>query len=47
VRGVLGPDKDEDANPVGLVFYGCGSKGRAPAVERKDYGGARRKSCGP
>lgn len=38
VTGVLGPDPDEDGNPVGLVYFGCCRRGEVPVVERRDYG---------
>lgn len=38
VTGVLGPEADEDGNPVGLVFVACGQRGGIPQVLRKDYG---------
>jgi PncC family amidohydrolase len=37
VTGVLGPEPDEDDNPVGLVFIGCQIKGQAPKIARKRY----------
>jgi len=38
VTGVLGPDPDEDGNPVGLVYFGCCRRGGEPVIERRDYG---------
>lgn len=38
VTGVLGPDPDEDGNPVGLVFLACGRRGMPPQIIRRDYG---------
>jgi nicotinamide-nucleotide amidase len=38
VSGVLGPSPDEDGNPVGLVYFGCGLRGAAPRTLRRDYG---------
>jgi nicotinamide-nucleotide amidase len=38
VSGVLGPSPDEDGNPVGLVYFGCGRRDGPVAVTRKDYG---------
>ncbi|MBV9331691.1 MAG: CinA family protein [Alphaproteobacteria bacterium] len=36
VTGVLGPDPDEDGNPVGLVWYGYGRKGGPiEAIEKR------------
>lgn len=38
VSGVLGPEEDEDGNPVGLVYF-CGLKsGGEPVVVREDFG---------
>jgi nicotinamide-nucleotide amidase len=38
VSGVLGPSPDEDGNPVGLVYFGCGHRNSPVAVSRKNYG---------
>jgi nicotinamide-nucleotide amidase len=38
VTGVLGPEPDEDGNPVGLVYLACCRRGGAPNVVHKDYG---------
>ena len=38
VSGVLGPPPDEDGNPVGLVFFGCGHRNGPIAITRKNYG---------
>jgi nicotinamide-nucleotide amidase len=38
VSGVLGPSPDEDANPVGLVYFGCGHRNDAVTIIRKNYG---------
>ena len=38
VSGVLGPEPDEDGNPVGLVFLACCRRGQEPETVRKDYG---------
>ena len=38
VTGVLGPERDEDDNPVGLVYIGCQARGRRPKIIRKRYG---------
>ncbi len=38
VSGVLGPSPDEDGNPVGLVYFGCGLRGTEPRILRRDYG---------
>ena len=40
VTGVLGPDPDEDGNPVGLVYLCCCRRGGEPTVVREDYGKA-------
>ena len=37
VTGVLGPERDEDGNPVGLVFLGCQINGGPPRIVRKRY----------
>jgi nicotinamide-nucleotide amidase len=38
ITGVLGPEPDEDGNPVGLIFFACCHRGRDPIVRRRDYG---------
>jgi nicotinamide-nucleotide amidase len=38
VSGVLGPSADEDGNPVGLVYFGCGHRNGPVFTTRKDYG---------
>lgn len=38
VSGVLGPEPDEDGNPVGVVFFGCGKRNGDLRIERKDFG---------
>jgi nicotinamide-nucleotide amidase len=38
VTGVLGPDPDEDGNPVGLVFLAVGERGGSIQVEKHQYG---------
>ncbi|HEX3666805.1 MAG TPA: CinA family protein [Rhizomicrobium sp.] len=38
VTGVLGPEKDEDGNPVGLVFISCCHRGRRAKTEKRQYG---------
>ncbi|HEX4294195.1 MAG TPA: nicotinamide-nucleotide amidohydrolase family protein [Rhizomicrobium sp.] len=38
VTGVLGPEPDEDGNPVGLVYFACCRRGEEPKIERHDYG---------
>lgn len=38
VSGVLGPDPDEDGNPVGLVYFCVAERGGKRRVLRKDFG---------
>lgn len=38
VSGVLGPDPDEDGNPVGLVYFCVLSRDGPPTVLRKEFG---------
>jgi nicotinamide-nucleotide amidase len=38
VSGVLGPSPDEDGNPVGLVYFGCGHRNGPVSITRKHYG---------
>ena len=38
VTGVLGPEPDEDGNPVGLVFLACARRGMDPNILRRVYG---------
>jgi len=38
VSGVLGPEEDEDGNPVGLVCFCCQKKTQNPAVLREEFG---------
>lgn len=38
VTGVLGPEPDEDGNPVGRVILAVGRRGGEPCVRQKDYG---------
>jgi len=38
VSGVLGPEKDEDGNPVGLVYFCCLKSGAEPVTVREDFG---------
>jgi nicotinamide-nucleotide amidase len=37
VTGVLGPDDDEDGNPVGLVFFACCQRGQSPKVVERRF----------
>jgi nicotinamide-nucleotide amidase len=38
VSGVLGPEEDEDGNPVGLVCFCCLRSGGQPIVVREEFG---------
>jgi nicotinamide-nucleotide amidase len=38
VSGVLGPEEDEDGNPVGLVYFCTLAKGGEPSVVREEFG---------
>ena len=38
VSGVLGPEEDEDGNPVGLVYFCTLAKGKPPNVVRDEFG---------
>src|SRR5205085_4897231 len=38
VSGVLGPEEDEDGNPVGLVYFCCLRSGAEPVVVREEFG---------
>jgi nicotinamide-nucleotide amidase len=38
VSGVLGPEEDEDGNPVGLVYFCCVRSGGQPVVVREQFG---------
>ena len=38
VSGVLGPEEDEDGNPVGLVYFCAKAKDKAPMIMREDWG---------
>lgn len=37
VTGVLGPEPDEDGNPVGLVYFATCKRGQAPQSHRTNY----------
>jgi nicotinamide-nucleotide amidase len=37
VTGVLGPEEDEDGNPVGLIFFACCMRGQSPKVVEKRF----------
>jgi nicotinamide-nucleotide amidase len=41
VSGVLGPEEDEDGNPVGLVYFCCQKKNGLPVVVRDEFGKKR------
>ncbi len=38
VSGVLGPEEDEDGNPVGLVYFCCLRRHGEPVVVREEFG---------
>jgi nicotinamide-nucleotide amidase len=38
VSGVLGPEEDEDGNPVGLVYFCCVKSGGQPVVVKEEFG---------
>jgi len=38
VSGVLGPEKDEDGNSVGLVYFCCLIRDQQPVVVRAEFG---------
>ena len=38
ISGVLGPEPDEDGNPVGLVFFCLLAKDRPPTVVKEHFG---------
>lgn len=38
VTGVLGPEPDEDGNPVGLVYFCCRTRVGTEQAVRKDFG---------
>ncbi|HZT00713.1 MAG TPA: CinA family protein [Steroidobacteraceae bacterium] len=38
VSGVLGPEEDEDGNPVGLVYFCCTRLGAQPVVVKGEFG---------
>jgi Competence-damaged protein len=38
VSGVLGPEEDEDGNPVGLVYFCCARSGGHPVVVKEEFG---------
>ena len=37
VTGVLGPEPDEDGNPVGLVYFALCPRDGRPAITRREY----------
>jgi nicotinamide-nucleotide amidase len=37
VSGVLGPEPDEDGNPVGLVYFCVLAKDRQPKVVKEEF----------
>jgi nicotinamide-nucleotide amidase len=38
VSGVLGPEEDEDGNPVGLVYFCCVRLGAQPVIVKEEFG---------
>lgn len=38
VSGVLGPQPDEDGNPVGLVYFCVLSRDKSPKLVREEFG---------
>jgi nicotinamide-nucleotide amidase len=38
VSGVLGPEPDEDGNPVGLVYFCVQAKDKQPMVAKEEFG---------
>lgn len=40
VTGVLGPEPDEDGNPVGLVFFACCLRGKNAKVIKRQFSSA-------
>ena len=38
VSGVLGPEEDEDGNPVGLVYFACLTNSGQSVVVREEFG---------
>jgi nicotinamide-nucleotide amidase len=38
VSGMLGPEEDEDGNPVGLVYFCAAAKDRAPMIVGEEWG---------
>jgi len=38
VSGVLGPEPDEDGNPVGLVYFCVLTKDKPPVVDKEEFG---------
>jgi nicotinamide mononucleotide (NMN) deamidase PncC len=35
---VLGPEEDEDGNPVGRVYFCCMKSGQEPVVVKEEFG---------
>jgi len=35
---VLGPEEDDDGNPVGLVYFCCARLGAQPVVVKQEFG---------
>lgn len=38
ITGVLGPEPDEDGNPVGLIYFASCRRGATPKILKRDYG---------
>ena len=38
ITGVLGPKKDEDNNPVGLVYFATAWRGQLPKITKCNFG---------
>jgi PncC family amidohydrolase len=38
ISGVLGPEEDEDGNPVGLVYFCALAKDKEPLIVREEWG---------
>lgn len=44
ISGVLGPEPDEDGNPVGLAYFCVTRKDQQPTVIKEEFGNHRTKS---
>jgi nicotinamide-nucleotide amidase len=38
VSGVLGPEEDDDGNPIGLVIFCCTKSAQEPVVVKEEFG---------